>query len=68
MIIEQINDDVVITRGEYTFTFFGHTLDSMLNWEIGCFLGCNANQDFRVILDLSEFEYKSIIDQIRKAL
>lgn len=68
MHIEQINYDVVITRGEYTFTFGGCTLDQIQYWSIDDFFGCDSNEDISVILDLDEHEYYSILNQIRKQI
>lgn len=68
MIIEQIDCDVVITKGQYTFTFGGCTLLEVLEWSITDFFGCDSNQDHSVVLDLAVFEYLSLKDQIRKAL
>lgn len=69
MKIDQSVNSVVITVGDYTFTFLDISLQKILDeWNIRDFSGCSSDQDGSVVLDLTPEDYSSLIEQIEKNL
>lgn len=64
MLIEQINDDVVITKGEYTWTLYSFTLVEILILPYTALSIIPSDQDPFFHLELTFFEYASLMDHI----